>query len=183
MSAQHLWSSRKCIFLRSRQRSVRNHDVHLLLKNRSTAVEQHYPANSVGGPGGAEAKEKGRFSWKAESVSDISPLFKTVAWSANFCRNFSEFASLVRLQQASIALQQDSNQPGRTTASLQPIPTSEEIKGEDPGCSLCILIFSSFSSLIWARKNKNARMHFVHPRLLMLQYTDLNTFNELRLKK
>ena len=54
----------------------------------------------------------------AESVSDISPWFETVTWSANFYRDFSEFASLAKLPQPSIALLQDSNHFDNSKTSL-----------------------------------------------------------------
>ena len=48
------------------------------------------------------------------------------------------------------------------------------------GCTMCILAFSSFSSLISALKDENARMHIVHPSFFILQLTEVSTYSELK---
>ena len=45
------------------------------------------------------------------------------------------------------------------------------LKDEKPGCTLCILAFSSFSSLISALKDEKTRMHIVHPSFFILELT------------
>ena len=57
------------------------------------------------------------------------------------------------------------------------------LKDEKPGCTLCILAFSSFSSLISALKDEKARMHIVHPSFFILQLTESAEISELKDEK
>ena len=44
---------------------------------------------------------------------------------------------------------QEETQASQEVSQEAILANREELRGWDPGCTLCILIFSSFSSLIW----------------------------------